>query len=148
MSVSAAPVLPDDVAQPTGFLRELLAMSLTAVAVLRPLYDGEGTIGDFAWVSLNPTGQRMLSQPEHPSASLLTLFPTAKADGVFDVCCQAFATGEPQRNQTTYQADGLDGYFLLVAQRYQDLLLVNFTDTNDQPRTPVEQALRESQARE
>jgi signal transduction histidine kinase len=142
-------MLPADVAQPTGFLHTLLTMSLTAVAVLRPLYDATHSgIEDFAWVYLNAAGQRMLQQPEQPAASLLTLFPTAQADGVFAKCCLAYETGEQQRHQTNYQADGLDGYFLLVAQRYENVLVVNFTDTNEQPRTPVEQALRASQARE
>ena len=141
--------LPADVAHPTGLLHTLLTMSLTAVAVLRPLYGEDATaIRDFAWVRLNPAGQQMLQQPEVPAASLLTLFPTAQEDGVFAKCCQAFDTGELQRNQTYYQADGLDGYFVLVAQRYEDLLVVNFTDTHDRPHTEVEQALRASQARE
>lgn len=140
-------ILPDDVLHPSGLLETLLTMSLTAVALLRPLYGkDEEEICDFAWVRLNPAGQRMLSQPELPAGSLLTLFPAAKADGVFDVCCQAFVTRETRRNQTNYQADGLDGYFLLVAQRYKNLLVINFTDSNDRPRSAVEQALRESQA--
>ena len=145
----SAPVLPADVTHPTGLLHTLLTTSLAAIAVLRPLYEAEtGVIRDFAWVHLNPAGQRMLRQPECPVASLLTLFPTAQADGVFAKCCQAFRTGEEQRNQTHHQADGLDGYFLLVAQRYEDLLVVNFLDTHAWPRTAAEDALRESQAAE
>jgi hypothetical protein len=60
--------------------------------------------------------------------------------------CHAFATGELLRNQTNYQADRINGYFLTVAQRYENLLIFNFTDTNEQPRSVVEDALRESQA--
>lgn len=145
----AAPLdLPADVALPTGFLHTLLTMSLTAVAVLRPLYAEAGkTVRDFAWVSLNPAGQRMLSQPACPTQSLLTLFPTVQAEGGdFAMFCHAFATGEQTRNQTNYQADGIDGYFLTVAQRYENVLVVNFSDTNDQSRSVVEDALRASQA--
>jgi signal transduction histidine kinase len=136
---------PDD----AGLLHTVLTLSLTAIALLRPLYEADGErIRDFAWVLLNPAGQRMLGQPARPAGSLLTLFPTAKTDGVFAVCCRAFETGETQRNETNYQADGLDGYFVLVAQRHQHVLVVNFTDTNEQPRSAVEVALRESQAAE
>ncbi|HEX8426380.1 hypothetical protein [Hymenobacter sp.] len=79
MSDAAPLALPADVAHPTGFLHTLLTMSLTAVAVLRPLYaEGNETICDFAWVSLNPAGQRLLAQPDCPTESLLTLFPTAQ----------------------------------------------------------------------
>ncbi|RSK48768.1 sensor histidine kinase [Hymenobacter rigui] len=149
MSTASEPMLPADVAQPTGFLHALLTMSLTAVAVLQPRYKtDQPDIQDFDWVYLNAAGQQMLRQPERPAASLLTLFPTAQADGVFTKCCRAYETSELQRHQTNYQADGLDGYFQLVAQRYENVLIVNFTDTNDQPRSAVEQALRESQARE
>jgi signal transduction histidine kinase len=148
MSDAATLNLPADVAQPTGFLHTLLAMSPTAVAVLRPLYAEAGeTIRDFSWVLLNPAGQRMLSLPACPAESLLTLFPTAQAEGGdFALFCHAFSTGELLRNQTNYQADRIDGYFLTVAQRYENLLIVNFTDTNEQPRSVVEDALRESQA--
>ena len=81
----SAPALPADVAHPSGLLHTLLTMSLTAIAVLRPRYEAQtALIQDFDWVHLNPAGQRMLQQPACPSASLLTLFPTAKADGVFE----------------------------------------------------------------
>lgn len=143
----ATPALPDDVAQPTGFLATLLAMSLTAIAVLRPLYK-EGRICDFAWVRLNPAGQRILKQPEFPAASLLTLFPAAKTDGAFDGYCQAFETGKLTHSKTYYQADGLDDFFLIAAQRYEEVLVVNFADTSDRSHTEVEEALRESQLRE
>ena len=103
MSPASELPLPADVAQPTGFLHTLLTMSLTAVAVLRPLYDPTQTIiQDFAWVYLNAAGQRMLQQPERPAPSLLTLFPTAQTDGGFAKCCLAYETGELQRHQTNY----------------------------------------------
>ena len=141
-------MLPADSISSAGLLQTLLATSLAAVAVLRPLYeDSEETISDFAWVYLNPAGQQLLQQPEYPIASLLALFPTAKEDGVFAKYCRAFSTGEVQRHQTYYQADGLDGYFMLAAQRCENALVVNFTDTRGQTQSAVEQALSESQAR-
>lgn len=148
MTDSSVSDLPDDVLHPSGLLETLLKMSLTAVAFLRPLYEEENgeNIRDFAWVRLNQAGQQMLGQPEQPAVSLRTLFPSAQANGVFAVCCQAFMTGKPCRNQTSYRVEGLDSYFLLVAQRYENLVVVNFTDTNDRPQSAVEQALRESQA--
>ena len=122
MSDSTTLELPADLAQPNSLLHTVLTLSLTALAVLRPLYGpDEARIDDFAWVSLNPAGQRMLGQPARPGASLLTLFSTAQANGVFATCRRAFETGEPQHNEITYQADGLDGYFVLAAQRHQDL---------------------------
>lgn len=138
-----------DAFQPTGLLPTLLTLSLSAVAVLTPRYATDGTtLEDFAWLYLNPAGQRMLGQPKRPAASLLTLFPGAQGTEAFAGYCRAFATGEPTKYEMSYQADGVDGYFLTAAQRHDHLLLVSFTDTNDQPRSAMEVALRESQARE
>ncbi|RZL15542.1 MAG: PAS domain-containing protein [Hymenobacter sp.] len=147
MPASAAPRLPVDSISSTGLLQTLLATAVVAVAVLRPLYeDSEATIRDFAWVYLNPAGQQQLQQLECPTASLLTLFPTAKTDGLFATCCQAFTTGEAQRHQTYYQADGLASYFVLAAQRCENALVINFTQSNE--RSPAaEEALGERQAR-
>ena len=67
-------------------------MSPTTIAILRPLCGVEaGTIRNFAWVHPNPAGQQMLRQPAGLTTQLLTLFPTAKAEGVFDQCGQAFS---------------------------------------------------------
>ncbi|RTQ47574.1 PAS domain S-box protein [Hymenobacter gummosus] len=137
--------LPD---RPAGLLDTLVSISLTAVALLRPVYASDGVLTDFAWAYLNPAGQRLFRQPEVPAASLRVLFPAAVADGVFEQCRQAFLSGQAQPHPASYPADGLDGHFQLTAQRCDELLVVSFAATNEQPRPAAEQALRESQARE
>ncbi|OON71037.1 PAS domain-containing protein [Hymenobacter sp. CRA2] len=134
-------------ALPPGLLGPLLRISHAGVMVMRPVYT-DGTIVDLAWVYLNPAGQQMLGLPECPTSSFLTLYPTAPAAGVFDFYRNALLSGQEQRRTNNYQHDGLNGYYLLAAQRHADLLVVSFTDTNDQPRTAVEEALRRDQARE
>ena len=149
MSDTLSAALPHDATNPTGLLQTLLEVSLTGVLVLRPLYDASGEdIVDMAWVRLNPAAQQMLGLAECPEESFRTLFPTAKEAGVFGFYRAAFLSGRVEHWQNNYQHDGLDGYYLLVAQRYEGLLVVSFTDTNDRPRTAVEEALRASQARE
>ncbi|UOR06710.1 PAS domain-containing sensor histidine kinase [Hymenobacter aerilatus] len=149
MSDLSNSALPDDITHPTGLARVLLETALTGIMVLRPCYaENSDTIVDFAYVSLNSAAQRQVRLPECPSESLLTLFPSSQEEGIFAFYCEAFRSGEVARWERMYQQDGLDGYFLIVAQRYEQVLVVNFTDSNDRPRTAVEEALRESQARE
>ncbi|WBA43949.1 PAS domain-containing protein [Hymenobacter canadensis] len=143
------PLLPADVPVSEELLGVLLNVSLTGVIIFRPVYMADGvTITDLAYVRLNPAAQQLLHLPECPPESFLTLYPQAQATGVFGFYCDAFSSGQVERHQVNYQDDGLDGYFHLVAQRYGPVLVVSFTDTNDQPRTAVEEALRLSQARE
>lgn len=143
------PTLPADLPAAEDLLRVVLDTSQNGIMLLRPVYDAAGTtIIDLAWAYLNPAAQQMLGLPECPTGSFRARFPMAEAAGVFGFYRDAFLSGQVERRQNNYQHDGLDGYYLLVAQRQGEVLVVNFTDTNDQARTGMVQALRASQARE
>ncbi|UOR05916.1 PAS domain-containing sensor histidine kinase [Hymenobacter aerilatus] len=142
-----SPTLP--ISEPESLLDVLLNVSLTGVILFRPIIAADGeTILDLAYVHLNPAAQQLLQQPAQPAETFLTLYPNAQPVGVFAFYCAAFRSGRVERHQVLYQHDGLDGYFHLVAQRHGELLVVSFTDTNEHPRTAVEEALRISQAHE
>ena len=138
---------------PTAFLPEgpfldLLAVSLTGVNVLHPVYDATSEVVDFAIEYLNPAGQRMTGLAERPGGTLLTRFPHAIAAGILAYYRRVYEAGAADVYEVNYQADTLDNYFRLAACRSGDWLVVSFTDTADQDRSAVEQALRESQAAE
>ncbi|MBH8568006.1 PAS domain-containing protein [Microvirga sp. STS02] len=149
MPAPADPILPADLPYSQELLQVVLNTSQTGFMLLRPVYAAAGTtIIDLAWEYLNPAAQQMLRLPQRPTESFLTLFPTAEAAGVFGFYRDAFLSGRVERRQNNYQHDGLDGYYLLVAQRQGEVLVVNFDDTNDQTRTDMVQELRASQVRE
>jgi PAS domain S-box-containing protein len=131
-------------------LSDLLAVSITGVIYYTPIYDaaGTGTIVDFTFEYLNPAAQRMMSMPEVSTVTHNQQWPHSKAHGTFAFHVEAFESGEPREYNINYQADGYDNYYRLAARRTGDGLLVSFTDTADQSRSPVEVALREAQARE
>ncbi|GGF26835.1 PAS domain-containing sensor histidine kinase [Hymenobacter cavernae] len=130
-------------------LQGLLDASLTGVAFYKPIWDADtGKIVDMEIVLLNATAQRMLQLPAHPTERYLHLFPHTLETGVFEFHCRAFESEKVERYSINYQGDGLDNYFHLSARRVGQGLLVSFTDTADQNRTAVEEALRESQSRE
>ncbi|KUG08709.1 PAS domain-containing sensor histidine kinase [Solirubrum puertoriconensis] len=131
-------------------LCEVLNVSMTGLIFYLPIYDpaGSGTIVDFTFVYLNPTAQRMMRMPARPTLTHMEQWPHSKEHGTFDFHVDAYLTGEPRSYNINYQADGYDNYYRLTARRAGEGLLVSFTDTADQPRSPVEIALRESQARE
>ena len=136
-------------ADPAALLHDLLAVSLTAVDLMRPLYGPDGTeLVDFAVEYLNPVAQRLTGLPERPGVTARARFPELFTNGVFDFYRRVFETGEAGRYDFHYQADGFDNYFHVAARRSGELLVVSFTDTADQDRTPVELALRASQAAE
>ncbi len=138
-------------------LRAVLDVSLTGFIFFRPVFEPadpndpahQPELIDLAYVHLNPAAQRMLALPECPAESFLTLYPNAVETGIFAFHRATFLAGETaSRYDVNYQHDGLDNYYQLASRRGGELLLVSFSDTADQPRTAVETALRESQARE
>ena len=143
-----APFLP--VAAPPDLLQAAFEIALTGFILFRPAYDPAepATITDLAYVQLNPAAQRMLRLPACPAESFLTLYPNTVETGVFAFYRDTFLAGTAGRYDVNYQHDGLDNFYQLAAQRHGELLVVSFSDTAEQPRTAVEQALRESQARE
>jgi PAS domain S-box-containing protein len=130
-------------------LPTVLAVSLTAVHLVRPLYEPDSTtITDFALEYVNLAGQQMTGLAERPGGTLLTRFPHTLATGIFDFYCRAFTADEQLTYEVNYQAEGFNNYFRFAAKRYGEQLVVSFDDTNKQDRTPVEMALRLSQANE
>ncbi|OUJ69181.1 PAS domain-containing sensor histidine kinase [Hymenobacter crusticola] len=127
----------------------VLEVSLTGIHLAQPVYAAASTdIVDFLLEYVNPAGQHMTGLPERPDATLLQRFPHAVASGIFQYYRRVFETGESAPYQTNYQADGLDNYFKITARRSGERLVVSFTDTSDQDRSAVEQALRQTQATE
>ncbi|GAB2715580.1 hypothetical protein GCM10011495_22270 [Hymenobacter frigidus] len=139
---AAAALAPDAI-----LLRELLAVSLTGIIFYSPVHapTGSGDIIDFAFEYLNPAAQRMMSMPEVPTLTHNQQWPHSIAHGTFQFHVDAFVTGEPREYNVNYQADGYNNYYRLAARRAGAGLLVSFTNPADQPRSPVEVALRESQ---
>ncbi|WP_162910650.1 PAS domain-containing protein [Hymenobacter oligotrophus] len=141
--------MPASVALPE-LLPVVLDVSLSGYIVFRPVYDpaDQATIVDLAYEYLNPAAQRMLQRPERPAETFLTLYPNTIETGIFAFYRDTFLAGGPGRYDVNYQHDGLDNYFQLAAHRAGEVLVVCFSDTADQPRTAVEEALRQSQVRE
>jgi hypothetical protein len=90
---------PDDLfATPTALLHDLLAVSLAAVDLLRPLYGSDGTeLVDFIVAYVNPAAQRLTGLPERPNVTIRSRFPALFTNGVFDFYRRVFETGEAGR---------------------------------------------------
>jgi PAS domain S-box-containing protein len=131
-----------------SLLQATLAVSLTAINLLRPLRGDGAEIVDFFLEYVNPAGQFLAGLPERPAGTLRTLFPHAQANGLLDFYRQVFETGTAGNYDFTYQADGQDAFYLVAAQRSGELLVVSLTNSANLAQPAVARALQASQARE
>jgi PAS domain S-box-containing protein len=141
---ASAPLAPGP--DSPGLAEVLLNISRTGTMLLRPLYTADGaTILDFTWEQLNPAAQRILQLPAQPAESLLTLFPAAQAEGVLTFYREAFEAGREVQGPKLYRHDGLAGYYVLVAQRCAELLVVSFTADTAEATPAADDALSQTQ---
>ena len=118
----------------------------TGAVLYSPVRDASGDVVDFLFVRLNPAAQRLLGLPAQPAKTFCEQYPHSVPTGIFAQYREAYCTGQASTYDVPYTGDGLDTFFRLVAQRSGDLLVVNFTDMADLPRSAVEATLREAQA--
>ena len=130
-------------------LAGLFATSVSALVLYTPARAAAGgPIIDFRLELLSEAAQHILGLPARPNRTHLEIAPGTADNGVFDFLREVFEQRAPGHRAFNYQVDGFDAYYCLAARRVADGLLASFTDTTHEPRTPVEIALRESQARE
>jgi PAS domain S-box-containing protein len=130
---------------PPSFVPALLDLLPSGVIYYLPIKDAAGAVVDFSFAYLNPAAQRTLELPAQPTTTYLGQWPTSEA---FDFHRDTFLAGTPARRDDFYQAEGQYAYIQAQACRVEEGLLVCFLHLADQPRTVIEEALRESQARE
>lgn len=81
LSLISAPATPVSTPyfEPDPLLHDLLAVSLTALNLLRPCYSPTGELDDFAHEYFNPAAQRLTGLPERPARCFPIFSPTASS---------------------------------------------------------------------
>ncbi len=112
-----------------------------------PEFNEEGELIDFRFVITNANFAAYVNQtPEGLKGELgSTWFPSYMENGVFDMYKKTFLTGETQRQNIHYNADGLDVYLDLMSTKIMDEVLVTFTDYTELKltQTQLEQHIEE-----
>jgi PAS domain S-box-containing protein len=94
----------------------------------------KGTVVDFLINRVNPNFTQITGYAEKDvvGKTYLSLFPTARQNGTFDLNCRVMETGEPARQQIRYKGDGLDAWYdVAVTMMGKDGLLVTFADITE-----------------
>lgn len=131
-----------------ALLQATLAVSVTAINLLRPLLNEREEIVDFRLEYVNPAGQRLAGLPERPAETLCTLFPHAQENGLLAFYRRVFETGTPGNHDFIYPAAEHATFYVVAAQRSGPLLVVSLANSASLDQSAVAQALQASQARE
>lgn len=111
-------------------LNGILNASITGLITLEAIYDSAGKVDDFRFVLLNDAAEKLLGiKKEDKHKTYLTLFPSAKTNGFFDLYVTALNKGEPIAKEIFYKGEGYNGwYYISVSKMNSSTLVQSFAD--------------------
>ena len=119
----------------------LLDGSINAILACEAVRDERGELVDFVMAAGNRAVEAMLGRPlgEVVGQKLLTEYPGNVPSGSFQRYKDTVETGQPQRFEMYYRADGLDTWFDISTAKSGDGLIISFLDVSEAKR--AQQAL-------
>jgi signal transduction histidine kinase len=119
----------------------LLDGSINAILACEAVRDEAGTLVDFTMAGGNRAVEVMLNRPlsEVVGQKLLEVYPGNVPSGSFQRYKDTVETGQPQRFEMYYRADGLDTWFDIATVKNGDGLIISFLDVSEARR--AQQAL-------
>lgn len=137
-------------AQTAQMLQNILDSTHAGMALYRSIRetgpDGQtGAIIDFEFLAVNQMAIRMTGRPEADliGSRLLTQFPYSIESGVFAHYVAAVETGQLQRFEVEYRADGMEGWYSVAVVKQDDGFIETFLDIT----TTKQAELAQQQAR-
>ncbi|WP_460635086.1 sensor histidine kinase [Larkinella harenae] len=103
----------------------------SGIVVFKGIYDETGAFSDFRFAFINPAGAAILGQqPEQLiGRSYLDYFSQAESSGLLEIYRQVLQTGVARHlPEIAYYADGVSGWFDLWINKFEDSIIVTYTD--------------------
>ncbi|HYH16666.1 MAG TPA: ATP-binding protein, partial [Flavisolibacter sp.] len=117
-------------------LQAIINRTQSGILTAAPIKDEQGMICDFRFVIANKALAAYLGQePEVLIGELgSNWFTGYKTNGLFELFCDTYENDKMNRFDFHYEDDGIDAWIDLMCTRFEDEILVTFTDY-----TPVKQ---------
>ena len=128
-SITERKLAEQDLAAQRALLTGVLDASLNATMALDLVRDENGKISDFRIRLVNDAAHSMLNRPRDSleGKSLREEFPGARDAGLYDLVVDVVENGQPRREEMFYDADGVRGWFEVVAVKRSDGLVVTIS---------------------
>jgi two-component sensor histidine kinase len=115
-------------------LSAIINNAFDAIVCYKTLQDNTGAITDFRFLYLNEPALNFLhgNKEDFIGKSLLSLFPYAAEDGMFDMFRKTVETGQPMEGIFYYDHGGYKGWYRDSAVKYGDGIIVYFREVTSQ----------------
>ena len=111
-------------------LQAIIDRTQSGIFTAAPVFNDEGKVSDFRFVLANRALSAYINQnPEQLTGRLGSeSFTGYKTNGLFDLFCDTYLNGRVNRFDFHYNADGIDAWIDMMCTRYENEILVTFTD--------------------
>jgi signal transduction histidine kinase len=109
--------------------RTFFDLSPAGMLLLRPIYNAQQDLVDFACDQLNPTAQQQLRLPAQPTQTLQQLYPHPEAAALLAFCREAFLSSQPGRHRGKYAFGAVAASYQVAAQRANEQLVITITES-------------------
>ncbi len=131
----------DGIQKQAAFTNSILDTSINAIFACEAIRNPHGEIIDLLMQRINPAFTQLLRLPEDQviGKTYLSLFPSAKKSGIFNINCQVINTGVPARKVILYDGEELRGWYdISLSKLGKDGLVVTFTDITESKEAQAE----------
>jgi PAS domain-containing protein len=113
-------------------LQSIMDASITGLYALEAIYGYSGKVLDFKFTMMNKAAERLLNFNKGDlSKTFLTLYPTAKSNGLFDHLTTVIETGIPCKMDFLYKGENLNGWYSLsISKMGENGLVQSFSELN------------------
>jgi PAS domain S-box-containing protein len=123
----------------TAFTDQILDQSINGWLTCEAVLNDEGDVMDFTILRINTAFTKLIRLPEEEAVGkpFLSVFPTARHNGTFQMNCRVFQSGLTERKMIHYAGDGLEGWYDVAVSKLENhAILVNFGDMSILGRAP------------
>lgn len=115
----------------TAFTYQVFDQSINGWFTCDAVRDEKGAITDLLITSVNSAFTKLLGMSEEAVVRkrFLSVFPTSKHNGTFEMNCRVLQSGTTEQKLLRYVGDGLDAWYDVVVSKLEpDALLITFAD--------------------
>jgi PAS domain S-box-containing protein len=119
----------------------VLSTSINGVLACEAIRNSKGQIIDLEIVLINRAFTQILglTEAEVIGKRYLSVFPSSKSNGMFDVNCQVIETGKTDNLEYFYKDTGLEGWYQVSISKFgENSLLATFLDISEYKRNFVQ----------
>jgi PAS domain S-box-containing protein len=122
-----------EVERQAQYIEQVLNGSMNGVLAYEAIRDERGQLVDLRIVRANAAAAAITGVPvdQMVGSTMKTQYPTADESGLFARYAHTVDTGEPQRFQTPYYYDGLQGWFDITVSQLGDGMVMSFLDITE-----------------